>query len=498
MPNDILEGLISGRNTQSKIRTLVAKFVSQSPGLMILSFCGIGVVSSVSSQSETSLDQPAFYFAASLYLSLVAVLAWGLRRWLGLPLPKLDLPAIRPFLIILTIASICVFTFLNLTATDAGVRVMYDGWVYDQLGRSLASGNGLMLGGQHSHHFPPLYPAYLSIFYGLDQSSASMKSAIEIIFLAAAAVTFLATRSLYGGDCAVLATALPFSVPSFLFPSSRNYGEPLVLLTFVVTIFAIMQSLKAGRRHYILLAGLFAGLGYLSKSSIGYFFVIAGAAGFGWRWKYMRGAVAKDKYYLIAIAVFLAIFGVWSWRNISLFWDGTPGDLMGAWQTSAWFRDSARKAVLERPLQYSMAVFTLASFIPVFFIPLLLAFEPQLRATIRKRGLEEVSGLLLAVILPVIIAVFISAVFYVEELESPDPAHLRDSYHMNLRHYYHLSRYLVISLVPLAWIVTASERVDSDSRSATSHRSKGSVASPGRGEKSDSSLLSPEEPGDRR
>ncbi len=63
---------------------------------------------------------------------------------------------------------------------------------------------------------------------------------------------------------------------------SLGFAEALVAMLFVLTVWAILKSLK--RTRYIVWAGLFAGLGFLAKASLGYFF-FAGLAGLLWRFR---------------------------------------------------------------------------------------------------------------------------------------------------------------------------------------------------------------------
>jgi hypothetical protein len=429
------------------IRRRLPTLIAGAPSAVLLLFFTFCLAITVAWPEEATLAQPSRYLALCFLTALALLGLWALARTMGLPSPSFDLPRLRPFLAAIVLASIGVFTYLTATATQAGIDTMYDGAAYQQMGYSFVDSGEFKLWGAHSRHFPPLYPIYLSVFYKLDRTLLATKVAIEIIFLAAAATTFWCTRRLYSTDHALLACAAVLTMPAFLFPSSRNYGEPLVLLTFVLTIYGIMMSLKPGKRHYILLAGLCAGLGYLSKSSVGYFFIIAGMVGLGWRYYYMRREVVKDRWYLLAIAVFLSVFAAWSYRNISLFWTGNPAGLLDAWQTSHWFREAAKQALFREPFAYAAAIVTLAGFGSLLLSIYFTAFRGPLRESLRLFRDETVSGLWIAVVIPLVLGVVISGVFYVEEARTWNASNL------NLRHFYNLSRYLFISLVPLVWLI---------------------------------------------
>ncbi|MEA3202794.1 MAG: hypothetical protein QOI63_460, partial [Thermoplasmata archaeon] len=123
-----------------------------------------------------------------------------------------------------------------------------------------------------SHHYPPLYPVYLAGFYkllGFSQSSTHVAAIVSS--LAALFVTWLCTRDLYGQRKALVVVAVVAVSPILVQNTGQGYSENLVLLLFVATLWAILKSLE--KPWYILPAGILAGLGYLTKSSMGYFFV---------------------------------------------------------------------------------------------------------------------------------------------------------------------------------------------------------------------------------
>ena len=244
---------------------------------------------------------------------------------------------------------------LILLATGVGLRVFAvvhfpvasDAAEYAVLSTSILEGHGMWLPlGEYweldtwaprpSHHYPPVYPLYLAPYLAaFGFHPIAVQAAAFVAGLLLLGVYFRATVSLFGRDKALWFTALLALDPVLIATTGTGYAENLVTLLFVVTIAAILKSLKNPK--WILVAGLAAGVAYLTKSSVGPFFLIAGLAGFAWRFRFVRWAVLKDRWYLAAIGVFGALAGGWALRNLALFWDGTAGDLLVAWQTSAWF-----------------------------------------------------------------------------------------------------------------------------------------------------------------
>ena len=195
----------------------------------------------------------------------------------------------------------------------------------------------------YSHHYSPAYAAYLTPFVavgGLNPwtiKSASLLSSLGMVF-----VGWWATKDLYGRRKALFAAAAVALDPILLSASGTGYSENFLTILFVLTIWSILKSLRDGR--FIVLAGFLAGVAYLTKGVMGWFFLIAGLAGLGWRFHYMGWRVFRDRHYLAAIGIFGAFVAVWAGRNLARFWDGSLGGLLSSWQSSAYFAISTDRA----------------------------------------------------------------------------------------------------------------------------------------------------------
>lgn len=355
-----------------------------------------------------------------------------------------------------------------LLAAGVGLRVLAVLWLpvasdaseYATLGMSLLSGRGMWLPWGEwweieswtagpSHHYPPVYPAYLAGFLAaFGFTPRAIQAGALVAGLALLVVFRRATASLFGGDAARWFVALLALDPVLVATTGTGYSENLVTLLFVVTVAAILKSLE--RPHWILAAGLAAGLAYLTKSSVGPFFLIAGLAGFAWRLRFAGRAVFRDRAYLGAIAIFGAIAGGWSLRNVAAFWDGTGQGLLTAWQTSAWFA-RAWSASLADPGAYA---WILAVRLPFFVGLFLLVAGPwwrELRA-LPLLSDEGASALGLAAGLTYVLAWLISGALWVIERS---PIFWAD-----------VSRYLVIAN-PIVWWMAAR---NADTRSASFRR----------------------------
>ncbi|MEA3204022.1 MAG: hypothetical protein QOI63_1702, partial [Thermoplasmata archaeon] len=279
-----------------------------------------------------------------------------------------------------------------------------------------------------SHHYPPLYPVYLAGFFkvlGFSQSTVHVASIVSS--LAALLVTWLCTRDLYGPRKALVVTAAIALSPVFVQNTGQGYSENLVLLLFVATLWAILKSLD--RPWYILPAGILAGLGYLTKSSMGYFFIIAGLGGLAWRLYWKGWKVLRDPAYLAAIASFGLLVAGWAIRNYLLF---------GSWETSHHISAAYRHA-LAHPLQWGfLALVTFVFYATVGYLLYLslLPWLPKL-AKMPKLDSEHDSGLWLALGLPLLLTAAIDAALWLTE---------REFFVNNVR-------YIGFVAVPAAWLL---------------------------------------------
>jgi len=279
-----------------------------------------------------------------------------------------------------------------------------------------------------SHHYPPLYPAYLAGFYAVFGVSAATTQVASIVAsLALLVVVYACTRDLYDADRALATTAVLALYPVLIKTTGEAYSENLVLVTFTLTMWSILRSLEEPR--YIVPAGLFAGLGYLTKSSMGYFFFLAGAAGFCWRLYWMGRELFEDRHYWAAVGVFGTIVAAWAGRNWIVH---------GTWQTSEHLAAAYHHA-LAHPGAYVASL-------PVVFLFLLglgylvqmgvLPWFPWLSG-IPVLEDEHDSGLWLAIGLPLVLTAFVYTALWIYE----------DFF------YHGAVRYLAPALIPLCWLV---------------------------------------------
>lgn len=283
----------------------------------------------------------------------------------------------------------------------------------------------------HSHHFPPAYPLYLGAFFSaFGFGLAQAKMAALVASLALLGVVYLATRDLYGATVASVATALVALDPHVLWTTGMGFSEPLAMLLFTLTMWAILRSLRD--EWWIAPAGAFAGLAYLARSSMGAFFVIAGTAGFAWRlWHRGWRRTVTSPWYALAIVLFVGIVGAWAWRNVSVF--GWPN-----WETSPGVRGIPRWIWEHRPA-FGLGLLVRLPLLALVLAPFVAFAWPEARRSFARIRDEHVSGLWLSVALVLVLGVIFSAAYF-----SMGPSWAEALRLDNMR-------YVMVGIVPLVW-----------------------------------------------
>src|SRR5581483_9000275 len=246
-------------------------------------------------------------------------------------------------------------------------------------------------------HFPPLFPAFVALFFlPSGPSLAALKAANLAAALLFVLVAFLATRDLYGRAKGLAVAAIAACCPILVGFDALGLGETLVATVFALTIWAIVKSLDAPR--FILFAGLFAGLGYLAKASMGPFVLLAAGAGLAWRVSYVGWGVLRDKLYLAAGGLFALVVAPWIARNVLRH--GNP-------DTQPYATDALRSLFANEPWPLLLASSLAACALVIALLAL--PFLPGVRASWRKLRDPRVSALWMAVATPTLVAVLLIA-----------------------------------------------------------------------------------------
>ncbi len=289
---------------------------------------------------------------------------------------------------------------MALVALGLGIRlvtfnswgIVYDGAVMSVMGESFALHGEFLVPyaplPTFYHHYPPLYPIVLSLFYRAFGFSifATKLAELSLSFLLVA-VTWFATADLMGRRKAWYAAAFVALEPMFLITSLIGYSEDLVGLLFVLTAWAAVKGLR--QLPYLTLAGVFAGLGFLAKASIGWVFVVTIVMGFLWIRRVRGWWILKDKWFLGGAAAFAAMAGGWTLRNLAVY--GWPNYETSAYLSYVYGYGYAHPFLLAEALVAKVPLFL------IFFLLYAGLFLPELRLS-RGRALGEETGLLWTIV----------------------------------------------------------------------------------------------------
>ncbi len=270
--------------------------------------------------------------------------------------------------------------------------IVYDGAVMSVMGESFALHGEFLVPyapvPTFYHHYPPLYPIYLSLFYRVLGFGifATKVAELSLSFLLVA-VTWFCTADLMGRRKAWYAAAFVALEPMFLITSLIGYSEDLVGLLFVLTAWAAVKGLR--QLPYLTLAGVFAGLGFLAKASIGWVFVVTIVMGFLWIRRVRGWWILKDKWFLGGAAAFAALAGGWTLRNLIVY--GWPNYETSAYLSYVYGYGYAHPFLLAEALVAKVPLFL------IFFLLYAGLFLPEMRLS-RARAFGEETGLLWTIV----------------------------------------------------------------------------------------------------
>ena len=277
-------------------------------------------------------------------------------------------------------------------ATFNSWGIVYDGAVMSVMGESFALHGEFVVPYASSlvyyHHYPPLYPIYLSLFYRtLGFTILATKLGELVLSILLVAVTWLTTADLLGRRKAWYAAAFVSLEPMFLMTSLIGYSEALVGVLFVLTAWAAVKGLR--HLPYLALAGVFAGLGFLAKASIGWVFVVTIVMGFLWIRRIRGWWILRDKWFLAGAAAFVAMAGGWTLRNLMVY--GWPNYETSAYLSYVYDYGFGHPTLLLEALAVKVPLFL------IFFLLYAGFFLPEVRLS-RARARGEETGLLWTIV----------------------------------------------------------------------------------------------------
>jgi hypothetical protein len=317
-------------------------------------------------------------------------------------------------------------------------RFLWDGAWQVIMGTTLARGEGFVVPwtGAPTHHYPPLYPMLVSLTILMHVSPylAELASASLLVVVAWWGGRLIFRSKTVAWWCAALAACYP---PLF-FAESLGFADTLASAAYGLVVMLSILSLENPRLAP--LAGVAAGLAYLSKASLGPLLALAILSGLAWRIRVLGWRrVFLDRYHWLAAMALIVTAGWWVVRNVRDFgasrWSG--------WDTQPYATQVAILAS-SHPATYLGALggVIIDAILMIFPLLVMLALMRMGRSSPTRDGSAKnapgvTSGLLLSLALPILLSVPFVAGFNLAE------GHL----------FADNARYVSVALLPALWLV---------------------------------------------
>lgn len=346
-------------------------------------------------------------------------------KWSGVKTGLTKLSRIQRILLV----TLCFGIAVHLAASLLG-SPLWDGALYSYMGGSISSSHSVTMAWDPGHSFPTweygiVYPLFLSAFYSI----LSYEVAVTLVGAFAASliligVGYWTTTDLFGLTKGLIVANLLSFDPTLLSSSSRGYADSFLLALFVFSAWALIKALREDR--YMALFGLTAGLFYMTKTIIGWSYVVPGIAGLlAWRWWRARPSWRAFRWWVIGA---FTVLGFVAFRETAVQLEGrviTAHDLSFA---AANLGTLVPTAAVKLPFLLLM----LGTY-GVFWLP-------ELRRALLSRREPTHETLLLAVFgLGSVVWALISVISITEP---QNPVFWQDN-----------MRYVLILVVPLLWLI---------------------------------------------
>ena len=233
---------------------------------------------------------------------------------------RFRLHRLGPMLLLLTLGfSSMVWLLFN---TPWGVRVGYDSIFYLDAAANIANGTGAYWVGSGGvlkplTHFPPLYPALLSLpmAFSLDPIAAGRFVAAFLLGLNVFLVGLLLYRPAKRFTLALFGMLWIFSSPVILELHFRVMSEPLFFTCMLLTLLFVSEFLRTRAMSYLLLGAATAACGMLTRYTGSVLIVCCVLAIL-----ILHGGPKKQKFFETGVFAGVALLpiGAWALRNYSL------------------------------------------------------------------------------------------------------------------------------------------------------------------------------------
>lgn len=218
-------------------------------------------------------------------------------------------------LAVLVVIAVALFWF----STPNGLALVNDSVLYIDGARNLLRGNGYSRlvgwgGTVPISNFPPLYSFVMALNIALGIAPVQAAWWVSLVFLAVnvVLVSLLGREVTQSTAFGILAGGLVLISDPFFRHHLFALTEPVFLFWYFLTLLLLIRFLRERRWHQVLLAGVFAGLAYLTR----YIGITLFAAGVIFLLVFLNGWKARLKFAGIFLASGLPFFLGWTVRNL--------------------------------------------------------------------------------------------------------------------------------------------------------------------------------------
>lgn len=212
-----------------------------------------------------------------------------------------------------------------LVAALTQYKLQADAVFYFGTARNVASGLGYVLpDGRLLGSVPPAFPLFLAGVFKVFGIGLGQAVAAQVVVGAATTVlVYYLARHYFGNKTALIAAAIFAVHPVYVWTSRVVLSETLATFLLAAALLAYARASR-GSPAFALVTGLLLAATALCRSS---FFVVALALTAGLAFYRMGGPAARVRAVALAAAAFVALTGLWTYRNYRVFGAFVPSTL---------------------------------------------------------------------------------------------------------------------------------------------------------------------------
>jgi len=204
-----------------------------------------------------------------------------------------------------------------------------DEYEYFNMAKNFLLGKGLIVGETLKSFRPPLYPFFLSLFYGFGCSLITIRIIQAIISSFTVLLIYITGKEIFDEKVGFISAVISVFYPFFIFYTGFLLTETLFIFLIVLTIYFYILTLKSGRYKikYLIQCGIHSGLGSLCRPTMEPFFLIF----LLFLLMAKEDFKVKIKKILISSLFFILTLSPWIIRNYVIFKKFIPATTMGGW-----------------------------------------------------------------------------------------------------------------------------------------------------------------------